>query len=81
MATINRDPFARASLARRVAFRKGEPGGSCRWCGRKSKHRDPMLTSIDKALYEYGWEPDGLRSRVDWRGPFCDVSCYRAFAG
>lgn len=67
IATLQRDPYARADLCR-----QSERGAhECRWCGAR-------LT----CAYRYAWVGDTQHSaRVQWSPTFCSVGCYRAYTG
>ena len=64
---IRRDPFARASLMRRVA----EYHNECDWCGNTEK----------RTYFQYAWEDDGLLNRYPyWTDKaFCNVQCWEAY--
>jgi hypothetical protein len=60
---IKHDGFARTTLYRRI----GTPA-PCRWCGSPN------------ARFLYAWQNDDNNRPVrGWQGPFCGVSCFRAF--
>jgi hypothetical protein len=61
---VQRDPFARASLYRRI-----HGFGECSWCGQKRRY-----------LYSYTWYPDGLRPPPEPdKERFCNLSCHGMF--
>ena len=65
---IARDPFARASLMRRVE--KAYHG--CAWCGQRRKNNK---------LFQYGWETDswsGLGPRWEPK-MFCSKDCHDTY--
>ncbi len=77
--TINRDPFARANLAREAV--PMQQRCCCKWCGAHRKG-DMFLGPICKSLYRYGTRPDTIRSRINWHdGVFCSKGCHDAYHG
>lgn len=65
---INRDPFARHDIVRRVV----QTHSSCTWCGSKQS---------GGGLFEYGTQPDD-NGRVNWhKGLFCSKSCHDSYHG
>lgn len=69
---ISRDPFARTTLERRVV----KTNDTCSWCG---QHRNFMGRPLAN-LFEYGTEPDGVASRINWHaGLFCSRSCHDSY--
>ncbi len=78
--TINRDPFARASLVRE-AVPLDEPR-HCQFCGqRRQRHARPG-DAICAHLFRYGTQPDSISGRINWHsGTFCSKSCHDAYHG
>ncbi len=63
---VARNPFARASLMRRLV---PSPIHNCRWCGGLGR-------------FDYAWVADDKPlSRAGWSGPFCSLSCFKAYGG
>lgn len=66
MTYINRDPFARTELHRKLVATKN----GCSFCGQSRKSGN---------LFEYRTEHDG--GRTDIRGYFCSKSCMVTYHG
>ena len=89
---INRDPFARASLMREVAFTNpsdNQTRSEFQYTktghiySHSTMHSCDWCGQIPKTLYRYWWESDGWTNR-EWpatrfRGEFCSVSCWRSY--
>jgi hypothetical protein len=67
---IQRDPFARTTLIRRVLDRHERPATCCT-CG------------SERARFVYQWESDGTRfvRGRGWSRPVCSVDCFRSYYG
>jgi hypothetical protein len=68
-AQINRDPFSRTTLMRRVERDPYALHRGCTWCGQLNRHG---------SLFRYWTETDGGRNLGEGN-PFCSISCKRSF--
>jgi hypothetical protein len=73
MAYINRDPFARTELHRRVVNSHTFMQIECSWCGQ------PRLGK-PKTLFQFYTETDAGRQHVH-KGLFCSKSCHDSYHG